>query len=74
MKNIKFVLALILGVFFLAGSFFMGHLAIPVVIVGLICIIVGVFVSVMWISSAFATMYHAVETQDGIPEYHYPAQ
>jgi len=54
--------------------FFMGLLAIPVVILGLICIIVGVFVSVMWISAAFAAMYHAVETQDGVPEYQYPAQ
>jgi uncharacterized membrane protein len=54
--------------------FLMGLLAIPVVILGLICLVVGVFVSVMWISAAFATMYHAVETRDGIPEYHYPAQ
>jgi uncharacterized membrane protein len=51
--------------------FLMGLLAIPVVILGLICLFVGVFVSVMWISTAFAAMYHAVETKDGIPEITY---
>jgi len=52
----------------------MGLLAIPIVILGLICLFVGVFVSVMWISAAFAVMYHAVEIQDGIPESRYPAE
>ena len=54
--------------------FLMGLLTIPVVIIGLICLIVGVFVSVMWISAAFATMYHAVAMKDGIPDTSYPAQ
>jgi hypothetical protein len=50
----------------------MGLLAIPVVLLGLICLFVGVIVSVMWISAAFAVMYHAVEMKDGIPENRYP--
>ena len=54
--------------------FLMGLLAIPVVILGLVCLFVGVIVSVMWISAAFAVMYHAVEMKDGIPETTYPAQ
>ena len=54
--------------------FLMGLLAIPVVIIGLICLFVGVFVSVMWISAAFAVMYHAVAMKDGIPETSYPAE
>jgi uncharacterized membrane protein len=52
--------------------FLMGLLAIPVVILGLICLFVGVIVSVMWISAAFAVMYHAVAKKDGIPETRYP--
>ena len=52
--------------------FLMGLLAIPVVILGLIALFVGVFVSVMWISVAFAVMYHAVAKKDGIPEPRYP--
>ena len=51
--------------------FLMGLLAIPVVLLGLLCIGVGVIVSVMWISTAFAVMYHAVEMKDGIPENRY---
>jgi len=51
--------------------FLMGLLAIPVVILGLLCVGVGVIVSVMWISTAFAVMYHAVEMKDGIPENRY---
>jgi len=48
--------------------FLMGFLAIFIVLGGLILLFVGVFISVMWISSAFATMYHSVALQDGIPE------
>jgi hypothetical protein len=51
--------------------FLMGLLAIPVVLLGLLCVGVGVIVSVMWISAAFAVMYHAVEMKDGIPENRY---
>ena len=54
--------------------FLMGLLAIPIVIVGLICLFVGVFVSVMWISAAIAVMYHAVALKDGIPDTTYPAE
>ncbi len=54
--------------------FLMGILSAVVVLAGIACLIVGVFISVMWISTAFATMYHAVEMQNGIPEYQYPAQ
>ncbi len=51
--------------------FLMGFLAFFVVILGLLCLFVGVIISVMWISAAFASMYHAVETQHGIPEVRY---
>ena len=51
--------------------FFMGFLAIWIVIGGLICLIVGIFISIMWISTAFAAMYHAVELKDGVPEITY---
>lgn len=51
--------------------FLMGFLAFWIVILGLICLVVGVFISAMWISAAFAAMYHAVETKDGIPEFNY---
>jgi len=54
--------------------FLMGLLAIPIVILGLLCFFVGVFVSVMWISTAFAVMYHAVAKKDGIPENRYPSE
>lgn len=48
--------------------FFMGLLAIPIVIAGLIFLFVGVFVSMMWIATAFAVMYHTVERKQGVPE------
>jgi hypothetical protein len=54
--------------------FLMGILSIFVVLAGLLCLVVGVFVSAMWISTAFASMYHAVEMKDGIPENQYQAQ
>jgi len=53
--------------------FLMGLLAIPIVILGLIALFVGVFVSVMWISASFAVMYHSVALKDGIPDTRYPA-
>lgn len=40
--------------------FIMGLLAIPLAIAGLICLIVGIIPVVMWIRSAFASMYYAV--------------
>jgi hypothetical protein len=51
--------------------FLMGFLAIFIVIGGLIALFVGVFISLMWISAAFAAIYHAVEMKDGIPEIRY---
>lgn len=54
--------------------FLMGLLAIPIVLLGILCIFVGVFVSIMWISTAFAVMYHAVENRDGVPEINYPTR
>lgn len=39
--------------------FLIGFLAIPIVIAGLICFGVGVIPAVMWIRSAFASMYFA---------------
>jgi hypothetical protein len=40
--------------------FFIGLLAIPVVIAGLMVLFFGVFISLIWISAAFAVIYHAV--------------
>ena len=51
--------------------FFMGFLAIFIVLAGLIALFVGVIISVMWISASFAAIYHAVELKDGIPEIQY---
>jgi hypothetical protein len=47
--------------------FFMGLLAILIVIAGLIVLIFGVLISVMWISAAFAILYHSVYLKQGIP-------
>ncbi len=48
-----------------AGKIFlMGVLAIPIVIAGLICLGVGVIPAIMWIRSAFASMYYAVSEAD----------
>ena len=41
--------------------FGMGLLAIPVAIGGFLCFIVGIIFSIIWISAAFASMYHAVD-------------
>ena len=42
--------------------FLIGLLAIPISIVGLICLVVGVIPAFMWIAAAFASLYHAVST------------
>jgi hypothetical protein len=39
---------------------------------GLLLLILGIFISIMWIKTSFAAMYYAVEQKDGIPEYNYP--
>ena len=44
--------------------FGMGLLAIPVFIGGLLCFVVGVFVSVTWIYAAFTSLYHALDIKD----------
>jgi uncharacterized membrane protein len=41
-------------------AFLIGLLAIPIGIAGLICFGVGVIISIMWITLAFASLYHAV--------------
>jgi uncharacterized membrane protein len=40
--------------------FFIGLLAIPIGIAGLICFGVGVIISIMWVTITFASLYHAV--------------
>ena len=40
--------------------FLIGLLAIPINIAGLICFVVGVIISGMWINLAFASLYHSV--------------
>ncbi len=47
--------------------FFMGLLAILIVIAGLLVLIFGVLISAMWISAAFAILYHSVYLKQGIP-------
>jgi len=48
-------------------------LAIPICIAGLLCFIVGIIISIMWVSLAFASLYHAVSSsekasvQEGVP-------
>ncbi len=44
--------------------FGMGMLAILIFILGLLCLIVGVFFALIWISTAFASMYHALDLED----------
>jgi len=45
--------------------FGMALLAFPILIAGLIALVVGVFVSIMWINAAFAAMYQAVLEEKG---------
>ncbi len=45
--------------------FFIGLLAIPIFIAGLIVLFFGVIIAMMWISAAFAVIYHAVCLQRG---------
>ena len=44
--------------------FGMGMLAIPIVIAGLICLFVGIIFALIWISAAFAAMYHAIDLEE----------
>ena len=47
--------------------FFMGLLAFFIVIAGLLVLIFGVLISAMWITAAFAVLYHSVYLKQGIP-------
>ncbi|MCK5462616.1 MAG: hypothetical protein KAI95_06350, partial [Bacteroidales bacterium] len=47
--------------------FAMALLAFLIVIAGLIVLIFGVLISAMWISAAFAILYHSVYKKQGIP-------
>ena len=47
--------------------FFMAILAFFIVIAGLIVLFFGVLISAMWISAAFAVLYHSVYLKKGIP-------
>jgi len=49
--------------------FGMGMLAIPIVIGGLLALLVGVLVSLVWINAAFAAMYQAVLEERGENEH-----
>jgi len=42
--------------------FLIGLLAIPISIVGLLCLVVGIIPASMWIRATFASLYHAVST------------
>ena len=44
--------------------FGMGLLVIPIIIAGLLCFIVGIIFAIIWLSAAFAAMYHAVDLED----------
>lgn len=45
--------------------FWMGILAFFIIIAGLIVLVFGVFISAMWISTTFASLYHAVLVEKG---------
>ncbi len=47
--------------------FFMGFLAIFIFLAGIIALFVGAIISAMWISAAFAVLYHSVYLKKGIP-------
>ena len=47
--------------------FLIGLLGILICIAGLICFLVGIFISIMWINLAFASLYHAVSTSGEVP-------
>ena len=53
--------------------FLIGLLGVPIFILGLICLGVGVIPAVMWISCAFASLYHAVSLRKGMPVQEGPA-
>ena len=44
--------------------FGMALLAIPIVIAGLLFFVVGIFFAIIWISGAFAALYHAIDLEE----------
>lgn len=44
--------------------FGMAMLTIPIVIAGLICFIVGIFFGIIWICTAFAALYYAIDLKE----------
>ena len=44
--------------------FGMALLAILLVILGLLCLFVGIFFAIIWISGAFAALYHAIDLEE----------
>ena len=48
--------------------FLMGLLAIPIVIAGLACLVVGVIFAAMWIRCAFASIYYSVSREYPVGE------
>ncbi len=46
--------------------FLIGLLAIPISIVGLLCLIVGIIPAIMWITATFASLYHAVSVSSKV--------
>ncbi len=44
--------------------FFIGLLGIPIFFAGLLCFVVGIIISIMWIKLAGASLYHAVSSSD----------
>jgi uncharacterized membrane protein len=44
--------------------FGMGLLAILIVIAGLLCLIVGIFFALIWINTAFASIYYAIDIEE----------
>jgi hypothetical protein len=44
--------------------FGMGLLAILIFILGILCLVVGIFFAIIWISGAFAALYHAIDLEE----------
>lgn len=64
-KNVDPIQAIKLSFYLSKGYFWtifgMGIMSFFIIILGIICLFVGVFVSIVWIHSAFAVLYNAVE-------------
>jgi len=48
--------------------FSMGFVSFFIIIAGFICLFFGAFISLMWIKSSFATLYHSVLIEKGMIE------